>query len=74
MLTLEKLLTGAEDSYPEGLRGDLHRPDNSRVDAVDDHWDQFNSFADYDRFTREWLEVLERDRGHPCIVTWVPLP
>lgn len=21
----------------------------------------------------EWLEVLRRDRSHPCIVTWVPL-
>lgn len=25
------------------------------------------------RFTREWLEVVERDRSHPCVVTWVPL-
>ncbi|MFI5889566.1 glycoside hydrolase family 2 protein [Actinoplanes sp. NPDC051513] len=24
------------------------------------------------RTTREWLEVLERDRSHPSIVTWVP--
>jgi beta-galactosidase/beta-glucuronidase len=24
------------------------------------------------RLTREWLEVLERDRSHPCIVAWVP--
>jgi hypothetical protein len=24
------------------------------------------------RLTREWLEVLERDRSHPCIITWVP--
>lgn len=29
--------------------------------------------AAVDRFTREWLEVVERDRSHPCIVTWVPL-
>lgn len=24
------------------------------------------------RLTREWLEVMERDMNHPCIVTWVP--
>jgi beta-galactosidase/beta-glucuronidase len=26
-----------------------------------------------ERFTREWMEVVERDRSHPCLVTWVPL-
>ncbi len=26
-----------------------------------------------ERLTREWLEVLDRDYSHPCIVTWVPL-
>ena len=25
------------------------------------------------RLTREWLEVLHRDAGHPCVVAWVPL-
>lgn len=25
------------------------------------------------RLAREWLEVLERDYNHPCVVTWVPL-
>ena len=32
----------------------------------------FSSTA-VERLTREWLEVLERDYSHPCIVTWVPL-
>jgi beta-galactosidase/beta-glucuronidase len=26
-----------------------------------------------DRFTREWLSVVKRDRSHPSIVTWTPL-
>jgi beta-galactosidase/beta-glucuronidase len=29
--------------------------------------------AAVDRFTREWLSVVARDRNHPSIVTWVPL-
>ena len=45
----------ADPPYNLQLEGELRRPDNSKVDAVDDHWDQFASFADYDRFTRDWL-------------------
>lgn len=26
-----------------------------------------------ERVTKEWLEVIRRDRSHPSIVTWVPL-
>jgi modification methylase len=50
----------ADPPYNLQLKGDLHRPDQSKVDAVDDHWDQFDSFADYDRFTREWLAAARR--------------
>ena len=25
-----------------------------------------------ERLTRQWAEVIERDRSHPCIVAWVP--
>lgn len=40
-------------------------------------WEEMPSAYRYttksiDRLTREWLEVLERDRSHPCIITWVP--
>jgi len=48
-------LVFADPPYNLQLEGDLRRPDNSKVDAVDDGWDQFASFADYDRFTRDWL-------------------
>ena len=50
----------ADPPYNLQLRGDLHRPDNSKVDAVDDEWDQFASFAAYDKFSREWLKAARR--------------
>jgi modification methylase len=50
----------ADPPYNLQLRGDLHRPDNSRVDAVDDAWDQFASFQVYDQFTRAWLAAAHR--------------
>ncbi|MCR9148269.1 MAG: site-specific DNA-methyltransferase [Rhodobacteraceae bacterium] len=50
----------ADPPYNLQLRGDLHRPDNSQVDAVDDAWDQFASFETYDQFTREWLAAARR--------------
>ena len=50
----------ADPPYNLQLKGELHRPDNSRVDAVDDHWDQFASFASYDTFSRAWLGAARR--------------
>ena len=50
----------ADPPYNLQLKGELHRPDNSKVDAVDDAWDQFGSFSAYDRFTRDWLSAARR--------------
>jgi len=50
----------ADPPYNLQLEGDLRRPDQSKVDAVDDHWDQFESFAAYDAFTRAWLLAARR--------------
>jgi modification methylase len=50
----------ADPPYNLQLDGDLFRPDQSKVDAVDDHWDQFDSFAAYDAFTRAWLLAVRR--------------
>ncbi|WP_292899852.1 site-specific DNA-methyltransferase [Nitratireductor sp.] len=50
----------ADPPYNLQLGGDLHRPDQSRVDAVDDDWDQFDSFAAYDAFTRAWMLAARR--------------
>src|SRR3954464_1492913 len=53
-------LVFADPPYNMQLRGELRRPDQSKVDAVDDHWDQFSSFGAYDHFTREWLTAARR--------------
>ena len=53
-------LVFADPPYNLQLGGDLSRPDGSHVDAVTDHWDQFDSFAVYDKFTREWLTEARR--------------
>ena len=50
----------ADPPYNLQLRGDLHRPDNSKVDAVDNDWDKFSSFALYDTFTKNWLSAARR--------------
>jgi modification methylase len=53
-------LVFADPPYNLQLEGELRRPNNTKVDAVDDSWDQFASFEDYDRFTREWLTAARR--------------
>lgn len=47
----------ADPPYNLQLAGELHRPNNTRVDGVDEDWDRFDSFAAYDRFTRDWLSA-----------------
>lgn len=59
-------LVFADPPYNMQLKNELRRPDNSKVDAVDDAWDQFSSFAAYDKFTREWLGAVRhvlKDNG-----------
>ncbi|MEP0191509.1 MAG: site-specific DNA-methyltransferase [Erythrobacter sp.] len=50
----------ADPPYNLQLGGDLNRPDGSEVDAVTDHWDQFDSFRAYDEFTTAWLAEARR--------------
>ena len=63
-------LVFADPPYNLQLVGDLKRPDDSRVDAVDDHWDKFASFAAYDDFTRAWLIACRRVMK-PSATLWV---
>jgi len=53
-------LVFADPPYNLQLEQPLTRPDQSHVDAVDDDWDKFQSFAHYDAFTHSWLKAARR--------------
>jgi modification methylase len=53
-------LVFADPPYNLQLDGELLRPNNTRVDGVDEDWDKFASFAEYDRFSRAWLGECRR--------------
>ncbi len=50
----------ADPPYNLQLQGELWRPNQTKVDAVNDDWDKFVSFEDYDRFSQEWLKECRR--------------
>jgi DNA modification methylase len=50
----------ADPPYNLQLAKELYRPNMTRVDGVDDAWDQFASFEAYDDFTRAWLAACRR--------------
>lgn len=50
----------ADPPYNLQLGGELHRPNNTVVDGVDDDWDRFDGFAAYDSFSRDWLKAARR--------------
>src|SRR5688572_13023297 len=53
-------LVFADPPYNLQLRNDLYRPNLTKVAAVNDHWDKFKSFKDYDTFTHKWLSACQR--------------
>ncbi len=53
-------LVFADPPYNLQLQNELYRPNLTKVDAVDDDWDQFQSFAAYDKFTNDWLSACQR--------------
>ena len=50
----------ADPPYNLQLSGDLHRPNNTKVEGVEEDWDKFDGFAAYDRFTHSWLTAAKR--------------
>src|SRR6201986_661052 len=63
-------LVFADPPYNLQLKGELKRPDESHVDAVNDDWDKFSSFAAYDDFTRAWM-LAARRLMKPSATLWV---
>ena len=50
----------ADPPYNLQLQDDLYRPNRTKVDAVDDDWDQFASMQAYDAFTEAWMSAVRR--------------
>jgi len=50
----------ADPPYNMQLQGELWRPNQTKVDAVDDEWDKYESFEHYDKFSIEWLKECRR--------------
>ncbi|MCX7609025.1 MAG: site-specific DNA-methyltransferase, partial [Anaerolineales bacterium] len=50
----------ADPPYNLQLQGELHRPNMTKVKAVEEAWDHFESFAAYDEFTQRWLMACKR--------------
>jgi len=50
----------ADPPYNLQLQQELWRPNMTKVDAVDDDWDKFVNFNEYDTFTTQWLAVCRR--------------
>jgi len=53
-------LVFADPPYNLQIEQKLKRPDNSNVNGVNDKWDQFESFNDYDNFCQKWLTECKR--------------
>ena len=48
-----------EPPYNLQLTDDLHRPDMTRVEGVNDQWDKFDDFKSYDEFTGTWVTACK---------------
>ena len=50
----------ADPPYNLQIKNELYRHNQTKVDGVDDNWDKFASFNEYDDFTRKWLKECSR--------------
>mgnify|MGYP000887362671 CR=1 FL=1 len=50
----------ADPPYYMQTEGELLRTDGTKFNGVEDEWDKFESFQDYDNFTKQWLGECRR--------------
>ena len=53
-------LVFADPPYNMQIGEKLIRPDHSKVNGVNDEWDQFSDFKHYDDFSKAWLKECKR--------------
>ena len=60
----------ADPPYNMQIGEKLKRPDDSKVNGVNDKWDQFSNFKHYDDFSKTWLKECKRilnDHSAICV-------
>ena len=60
----------ADPPYNLQLKQDLYRPNQTKVDGVDDNWDKFATVEEYDKFTKDWLSACREVMADDATI-WV---
>lgn len=50
----------ADPPYFMQTEGELHRTDGTKFQGVEDEWDKFSNYNEYDKFCFEWLKECKR--------------
>ncbi|EJB80414.1 type II m6A methylase [Helicobacter pylori Hp H-6] len=61
----------ADPPYFMQTEGELKRFEGTKFQGVEDHWDKFGSFEEYDTFCLGWLKECQRilkDNGSICVI------
>ncbi len=60
----------ADPPYNLQLKQELYRPNQTKVDGVDDDWDKFSTNEEYDKFTKDWLSACQKVMADDATI-WV---
>ena len=60
----------ADPPYNLQLKNELYRPNQTKVDGVDDAWDKFSTNEEYDKFTKDWLSACREVMADDATI-WV---